>query len=195
MNTISTSQDADRLLGALGEQLAAVRQRFELVIVGGTALLVLGASQRATRDVDVVALVDATGLSDPDPFPADLATARDRVARDFSLPDEWLNAGPSDLLRFGLPEGFLVRAEPRSFGEYLEVRFASRIDQIYLKLYAAVDQGPGKHSQDLEALKPTAEELVAAAGWARTHDPSEGFNDVLRQVLDHYGVTDGSSGA
>lgn len=35
------------------------------------------------------------------------------------------------------------------------------------------------------------EELLRAARWARTHDPSPGFDEVLRRVLAHYGVNDG----
>jgi hypothetical protein len=127
----------------------------------------------------------------PDPLPEPLLTARARVARDFSLPEDWLNPGPASLLDFELPEGFLDRVEARSYGACLTVYFASRLDQIHFKLYAAVDQGPGKHSQDLEALAPTPDELRQAARWAGTHDPSPGFDGVLRQVLAHYGADDG----
>ena len=101
------------------------------------------------------------------------------------------NTGPADLLDFGLPEGFIDRLETHSYGDYLAVYFASRFDQIHFKFYAAVDQGPGKHSEDLEALAPTREELLRAARWARTHDPSPGFERELRRALAHFGVDDG----
>jgi hypothetical protein len=94
------------------------------------------------------------------------------------------------LLDFELPDGFLARVESRRYGGHLTVHFASRLDQIHFKLYAAVDAGPGKHSRDLEALEPTPEELLLAARWSRTHDPSPGFEGVLRRVLSHYGVDD-----
>jgi hypothetical protein len=84
---------------------------------------------------------------------------------------DWLNAGPASLLDLGLPEGFLQRAQRRSYGEALTVLFASRTDQIHFKLYAAVDQGAGWHFADLQALEPTEPELQAAR-WSRTHDPS-----------------------
>jgi hypothetical protein len=106
------------------------------------------------------------------------------------LPDEWLNAGPTDLLDFGLPEGFVERLERRDYGEGLTVYLASRYDQIHFKLYALVDQGPGKHEDDLRALNPSEEELLAAASWARTHDTSEPFAAILGQVLSHLGVED-----
>ena len=191
MNRILNARAAEDLLAALGEQLAAAQERFEIVVIGGSGLLALGEVERATRDVDIVALRSDSELRKPVPLPEALRAARDRVARDFSLPKDWLNTGPADLLDFGLPTGFIDRLETWSYGKYLTVHFASRLDQIHFKLYAAVDQGPGKHSEDLEALAPTYEELLQAARWARTHDPSPGFEQELRRALAHFGVADG----
>jgi hypothetical protein len=123
-----------------------------------------------------------------------LEAARDRVARDFSLPADWLNPGPTDLLEFGLPEGLIGRLERRDYGDSLTVYFASRYDQIHFKLYALVVQGPGKHEADLRDLSPTEEELLAAARWSRSHDPSQGYEQVLREVLTHMGVRDADLG-
>jgi hypothetical protein len=89
--SIDSTQAADGLLRALGEQLAAQRECFTLAVVG------------------------------------------------------WLNPGPTSLLDLGLPESFFERAQRRHYGPGLEVLFASRVDQIHLKLYATVDQGAGKH--------------------------------------------------
>jgi hypothetical protein len=100
----------------------------------------------------------------------------------------WLNDGPADLVRDGLPKGFLDRVERRDFGEYLTVLFASRFDQVHFKLYATVDQGPGRHEADLRALGPTEQELIAAARWSMSHDPSEGYRSQLVQVLRILGV-------
>jgi hypothetical protein len=66
------------------------------------------------------------------------------------------------------------------------------LDQVHLKLYAAVDQGPGKHEADLRALEPTRDELLAAARWTLTHDPSSGYRHVLEQALVALGVSDAS---
>ncbi len=180
----------DELLSALGEQLAAAGASYEIVVIGGAALIALGLISRATRDVDLVALVEERGLAPADPFPDALAAARDRVARDFGLPGDWLNPGPADLLRWGLPDGFLERVQTRRYGTALTVHLASRLDQIHFKLYAIVDQGGGKHEQDLRTLRPTRAELLAAAAWATTHDPSEGFRQELLAALAHFGVED-----
>ncbi|MDQ3630530.1 MAG: hypothetical protein M3417_04475 [Actinomycetota bacterium] len=57
-----------------------------------------------------------------------------------------------------------------------------------------VDQSAGKHLNDLRALNRTSDELLAAARWSRTHDPSEGYRDGLVRVLAHFGADDGSLG-
>jgi len=178
------------LLEALGEQVAARGAHAELVVIGGSALLAVGLISRPTRDVDIVALLSGQTLIEPRPLPTELVAARDRVARDFGLPEDWLNAAPADLLDFGLPDGFVDRLERRDYGEALTVHFASRFDQIHFKLYAMADQGAGKHEADLRALSPTRDELLAAARWTRTHDPSEGFREQLLAALAYLGAED-----
>ena len=177
-------------MSALAEQLAARGERYELVVIGGAALLALGFVQRTTRDVDIVAMREGGGLVPPEPMPTPLREARDRVAADFGITDGWLNTGPRSLLSDGLPDGFTDRLETRRYGDSLVVHFASRIDQIHFKLYAAVDQGPGKHESDLQALEPTRDELIAAARWTRQLDPSPGFKQILLECLAYFGVED-----
>ncbi|MDX6622774.1 MAG: hypothetical protein QOE75_706 [Solirubrobacterales bacterium] len=195
MSDIQQNERLDEILTALGEQLEALEATADLVVIGGSALIALGTIERATRDVDIVALRQGQELVSADPLPAQLATARDRVARDFGLDGDWLNPGPTDLLELGLPHGFAGRLESRSYGPSLTVRFASRIDQIHFKLYALVDRGPGRHESDLRALSPQSEELLTAARWARTHDPSPGFKTMLEEVLDYLEVNHGDLGA
>lgn len=181
----------DTLLSALGEQLGLRGERYSIVVVGGSALLVLGLISRPTRDVDVVALLRDDSLMSAKPLPEGLLEAARIVAADFGLPQDWLNDGPASLVDLGLPEGFVERTTRRTYGEGLQALFASRVDQIHFKLFAVVDQGAGRHLADLEALAPTEPELVQAARWTRTHDPSEGHREVLMKVLDHFGVIDG----
>ncbi|MEX2101098.1 MAG: hypothetical protein WEA54_01050, partial [Actinomycetota bacterium] len=58
------------------------------------------------------------------------------------------------------------------------------------KLYAMVDQAGGRHEDDLRALTPTPDELLIAARWTRTHDPSPGFRGQLLLALERLGVDD-----
>jgi len=112
------------------------------------------------------------------------------VAKDFGLPEDWLNPGPTTLLQWGLPEGFTDRMITRRYSA-LTADFAGRQDQICLKLYAFADQGGGgRHQDDLQALGPTREELLFAARWAQTHDPSEAFRGTLLAALEFLGLAD-----
>jgi len=191
MPVIANREQAERLLAALGEQLTAAGETYELVVIGGSGLLVLGEIERSTRDVDLVALRSGQELEGAKPLPDPLQRAADLVARDFGLGRGWLNGGPTSLLDFGLPEGFLERLDSRSYGEALTIHYASRYDQIHFKLYAMVDEGgPGKHEQDLQALAPSKEELLAAGRWSLTHDPSEGYRETLVKALQYLGVSD-----
>jgi hypothetical protein len=194
MTDIANLQRLNEVLGALAEQLAARNRRHELFVVGGSALLALRIISRPTKDVDVVAVRVEGTIRKADPLPPDLISARDRVGRDFGLPTNWLNAGPAGLVDFGLPEGFVDRVQTEIYSTALIVHFASRLDQIHLKLYALVDQGAGRHEQDLQALEPTSAELVQAARWTRTHDPSPGFRQMLEAALRHLGVEDADLG-
>jgi hypothetical protein len=106
---------ANTLLSALGEQLTDAGESYEIVVVGGSALIALGLVSRTTIDVDVVGLRRGSGFVPADPLPEPLERARNRVARDFSIDPEWLNARASDIVRFGLPEGFEARAETRTY--------------------------------------------------------------------------------
>lgn len=78
-----TPQRADALLSALGEQIAGRSERYELVVIGGSALLALGLVERTTKDVDIVALRSGEDLEGAEPLPEGLCIARDLVAREF----------------------------------------------------------------------------------------------------------------
>jgi hypothetical protein len=180
----------DEALRVLGELLEDRGLPFDLALIGGGALLLVGAIDRPTKDLDVVAIINSDALIRAEPFPAPLTAAVEDVAGALGLPRDWLNPGPAALLDLGLPAGFLDRAEVRRYGA-LTVRLASRIDQVAFKLYAAVDQGPqSKHFADLLKLEPTPQELLDSGRWCRTHDPSEGFRAMLVQALAALGVDD-----
>ncbi len=159
---------------------------FGLVVCGGSALILTGLIPRTTRDVDVVAMMQAGALCSPDPLPTDLLKAADEVAEDLGFPKGWLNNGPSrgegGLFQMGLPDGFAARLVSTAFSARLKVHFVSRWDQIHFKLYAAVDRG-GYHIEDLRMLKPTPPELLAAAHWTMGHDVSEGYAISLKRLL------------
>ena len=190
-----TGETLDAILAALAEQLMSLGDELEIVVIGGSALTALDLVRRATRDVDLLAIAENGELRPAEPLPDALRMARDRVARDFELDQNWLNAGPTDLLKWGLPVGFTTRVVTRRYGPALVVQFAGRVDQIHFKLFAMVDQAGGRHEADLRALHPTREELIAAARWSMTQDPSPGYRMMLVQALSALGVEDADLGA
>lgn len=180
----------EQALAALGEVLLERGLNYEIIVVGGSGLLLLGTSVRPTKDLDVLAVVERGGLSIADPLPTPLITAAKDVGNTFGLAGDWLNPGPTSLLELGFPEGFEDRLTARRFGG-LVVQIAGRVDQIFFKLYATADMGPGsKHLEDLIRLTPTESELLDAAHWMSTHDPSVGFRQMIVRALSHLGVDD-----
>ena len=162
-----------------------------LVVCGGTALMAASLQMRVTKDVDVVAMIDDQGVLVAPELPEKLKAAAKEVALDLGLPADWLNNGPSSgpggLFQLGLPHGIQDRLIRREFGENLTVCFTGRFDQIFFKLYAAVDRMGSYHADDLCRLAPTDEELLAAAAWAKTQDPSEGFASAIREFMERFG--------
>jgi hypothetical protein len=189
-------KEIETVLMALSEQLEAAGViRLEMVVCGGAALNILGYVERTTKDVDVIAFAsrgrDGTIiLTKASPLNPVLLSAADKVQRDFNLPDNWLNDGPAAIMDFGLPDGLMDRVESCAYGKNLTIHFLSRYDQIHFKLYATVDQSGGKHYDDLIALKPTKQELEEAARWSMTHDPSEGYREVVKDFLEKTGHKD-----
>ncbi|MGO8987393.1 MAG: hypothetical protein ACLQGU_06395 [bacterium] len=191
-----SQKDVERILSALGEQIEQTSEdEFELLVCGGSALNILGLIERTTGDVDVLAYVRRGNggrilIVKADPLRPELSAAAAKVARDFDLSDKWLNAEPASAVDLGLPGGIMERVATRRFGQKLTIHFLGRFDQIHFKLYAAVDQGAGKHVDDLQALKPTSDEIEQAARWSMTHDVSESFKQSLKGLLDYLGFKD-----
>ena len=193
MSNSFNASNLNAALALLGERLDFLPgEPVRIIICGGSALIALRLRDRTTTDVDVVALMnEKKELLSPDPLPEFLLSAARQVARDLGLSPEWLNNGPSrgegGLFQMGLPAGFVTRLTGRRFGKRLFAFFIAREDQIHFKLYAAADQRSGTHLNDLLALKPTDAELETAARWAMTHDVSEGFKFVLKDLLSQIG--------
>lgn len=178
----------DEALSALGALLDERGERIGVLVIGGGSLLLLGVVARPTADVDIVGFSSPSGYIKAEALPGFLAVAVREVGDALGLGDRWFNSGPASLLDFGLPPGLEDRVTVRRYGS-LEVHLPGREDLVCFKLYAAVDQGErSKHYTDLHALAPTPAQLLSAARWTRTHDPSPGFLGELRRILGLLGV-------
>jgi hypothetical protein len=171
MDTIGRSQ-LETALAALGELLAARGLHYELVLVGGGNLILREFIRRpTTKDLDILGARTPDGVDLIRPMPEPLRDAVMDVGRAFGLADDWLNTGPDSLL------------ERRDYGG-LVAWLAGWFDMVCFKLYAAVDQGHrSRHFQDLRDLKPDRDDLLSAAHWAMSHDPSAGFRSLLVETL------------
>lgn len=194
LNLNGTSFDGEASLNRVFELLGVLLEHrtsshLNLVVCGGSALIAIGLVARATKDVDVVCLIEGGSLVSSTKLPSVLTEAAKLATLELGLSDDWLNSGPAsildeDLPNQGLPPGFQNRLIRHDFGPVLSVFFLSRIDQIYFKLFAAADKGgPSIHFTDLARLRPTDDELVDAVVWARLHDPSVAFLDTVQAML------------
>ena len=176
----------EEALGILGAILEDRRTPYELLAIGGSSLLLLGLIDRPTGDLDIIALLESGIFRKLDQLPEPLSTAAEQVAAAVGLAENWLNTGPASLMDFGLPKGWEGRVVTRQYGG-LSLNLPAREDQICLKLY--VDRGPNdKHFEDLMNLDPTENDLIFAARWTVTQDPSLGFRGELFKCLSALGV-------
>jgi hypothetical protein len=171
-------------LRLLGELLADRGLTFDLVVIGGGALLLQDLVRRPTLDLDAVARIEDGVWVSAKPLPPELVTAVREVADALGLEREprsdrdWLNGGPTKLRSLGLPDGFELRLSVLHFGP-LTIRVASRSDLVTLKLWAATDSARGARRsvdvQDLRELRPSLDELRSAARWCVRKDGRSDF--------------------
>jgi len=195
---LESSANIDTALSRVAELLAFAGEHYAVAVLGGAALVLLGIVDRATSDVDILAFAKSDSpqpdlREPPEPFPEPLRRAIDTVARDMSLEERWMNAGPALQWKQGLPPGIAARVQWRHYGPAvlpelgLDIGLVSRYDLVFFKLYATVDHATTRsvHYKDLLALSPTHEELIAAASWVRQQNASPEFGEILDQVVSH----------
>lgn len=171
-----SAEDIKRAFEALSEELARVKQRAEIAIGGGAALVLLFQARETTKDVDAYFLR---------PEAAIVRKAAERVANRLNLPDDWLNDGAKGYF-VGVTIGEKVYESTS-----LLVRAVSRVQLLAMKLSAwrdAVDradakllllQMPGSATDIWETIKPfiPAHQLDKASYaledlWETTHGTS-----------------------
>jgi hypothetical protein len=102
MSTLSKS-DVVAALGRLGELADAQNQNMELVLLGGSLMVLVFETRQATRDVDVVIV-----------SPAETAGVRamaKTIAAERGWPDDWLNDAAKGFM-VGISQGPVVFSSP-----------------------------------------------------------------------------------
>ena len=141
----------------------------EAIVIGGTALNLLGYIARPTRDVDIIA--------------PQLSTKQRQSSREFArtipgLWEEWLNNGPMSLIDI-LPLGWENRLQPSFQGEALILQTLGRADLLKTKLFAYCDRGTDL--ADCVAMSPSPTELEHALDWVIQQDANPLWPNHVRQ--------------
>ena len=145
-------------------------------MVGGSALALLGVTDRQTRDFAIL---------HPE-LPEEVAEA----AREFAahlrgegveLTDEWLDNGPMQLADV-LPSGWRLRVQMAFAGTSLTLTTLGRGDLLKTKLFALCDRGTDL--ADCIAMAPSAVELDEAEPWLLARDANPGWPDHVGATLD-----------
>ncbi len=149
---------------------------FEAIVVGGTALALLGLIARETRDCDVIEPNLPKVILE-----ASQAFAKHLGDRGVILRDDWLNNGPSSLADV-LPDGWRNRLQVLYRGQTITLWSLGRSELIMSKVFALCDRGTDL--TDCIALQPTAEELGTAASWLVQQDLHPEWPRHVRTTLD-----------
>jgi hypothetical protein len=160
---------------AFDEHLAARELRLEAVVIGGSALALLGVTNRPTQDFDILSPPLTAAITD-----AARDFARLQRGRGVELGDDWLNNGPVQLGEV-LPVGWQSRLRPLFAGRALVLRTLGRADLLKSKLFALCDRGTD--IADCMALEPAAAELDEAVPWLVQQDANPGWPAHVRATI------------
>jgi len=142
--------------------IAARKQSFEAVVIGGAALACLGVITRETKDCDILDPIIPPEIEQAaHEFSLELAS----IGQD--LKEDWLNNGPESLKKL-LPKGWHSRLIPIYHGQALFLSTLGRDDLLKTKLFAYCDRGQDLH--DCLALNPSSDELKDAIEWVMEQD-------------------------
>lgn len=168
MNPTETIQRFDAFLAERGLS-------FEAVIVGGTALVLLGVTSRQTRDCDVLHPELPGDIRNA----AETFAAEQRAADNF-IADDWLNNGPRALAK-DLPEAWLQRTHVVYQGQALTLASLDRMDLLRTKLFALCDRGIDR--ADCIALAPSSAELEEIRPWLEQRDANPDWPSHVQETL------------
>lgn len=161
---------------------------YSIVVCGCTALIAKGLTKRKTKDVDVLGEVSIINgeiiIKKILQFPSYFIEAVYTVSMDLNMQENWINAGPTMQVDYGLPDGIESRLEKISYGGFLDIYYISRIDQIFFKLnHSICVGGTGYQVDDLFNLNPTQEEIFNACMWVLDQYKSESIKQDLLDFL------------
>lgn len=188
-------EEIEQALSTLSRRMAlSGAQDLEVLCCGASALCVLGLLSRSTMDVDILGIIsDEKKVVPCEHFSPEMESAIAASGRELGLPDDWFNGSASTLLQRPLPSGALERSKKHCqvYGACLVVRFLDRMDQVALKLFAAMDPKDGqRHLRDLEEISPTRSEIIHAITWMTAWKSNQAFRDRLAYLVEGFDFPD-----
>ncbi len=156
--------------------LAERNLSLEAIVVGGSALGLLGIVSCHTRDCDILHPELPQIICDAARDFAELQSHAGEI-----LSPELLNNGPSSLCDI-LPSGWQDRLQIAFEGRVLKLLCLGRFDLLITKLFALCNRGIVLG--DCLALKPSFEELTAAIPWLEEQDGNPGWPCHAKETLD-----------
>ena len=167
--------DPRTTIAAFDAFLARRGLSLEAVVVGGTALGLLGIVSRPTRDCDVLhpRVPDAIRVA-----AREFATEVRRSGE--VLSDDWLNDGPTSLTK-DLPEGWEDQLQIAHRGEVLTLYTLGRLDLLRSKLFALCDRAIDL--PDCLALGPSETELEQVLPWLEARDANPDWPAHVRDTV------------
>jgi hypothetical protein len=167
----SKAEDMLSALGTVLEEQAIAP--VDIVICGAMVLLMQGAIDRPTRDIDGLGRVVKEGGSVVLRKPlmsGEFNTAVERVGNLYGEGKLWF--GTAAIILHDdteLPPDIIERAEVKRFGKRLTVRLCSRQHMVCLKMWAAINRGEPDVG-DLVEMQTCEEEARVAAAWCLEQD-------------------------
>ena len=161
------------VLIAFDQYLGTQGLRFEAVIIGGAALIVMEVVDRQTKGVDCLDPVIDARIKQ-----ASIEFAKKNPK--LRLQENWLNNGPASLKR-ELPQDWNTRIQEIYRGNALILTTLGRIDLLRSKLYAYCDRQTDL--DDCVALQPTIAELLECYSWVADRDANPTWPDHVLESL------------
>ena len=163
------------ILSAFDHFLAGTGLRLDAIVIGGTALNLLGVVSRPTKDCDILyPLLSAAVIEAARTFARELRQSGE------VLQDDWLNNGPAQLVD-QLPPQWQARLQPAFVGSHIRLQSLGRIDLLRAKLFALCDRGIDL--ADCVALAPTTDELATITPWLELQDLNPDWPAHVRATL------------
>lgn len=147
----------------------------EAVIIGGSALALLGVIDRHTRDVDVL-----TPSLPAQVLKESVAFARNMTAKGEVLSDDWLNNGPTQLAGV-LPTGWEKRTRHIYQGSAMVLKTLGPDDLLKTKLFALCDRGTDWG--DCLALQPSQAQIEHAIPWLAQQDAHPQWPEHVQRTM------------